>query len=68
MAQTVNDDYTICMITHENFLNAFYSLLGSCDYLGESLAYGHKNLSLSSFTIDKSKKITIDFINYSCLE
>ena len=61
------DNYTICLISHENFLNAFYSLLNGHEYLSENLSFGHNNLGMSSFTIDKQGKIKIDFINFSCL-
>lgn len=67
MAEKHDDDYTICLISHENFLNGFYSFLSSFDFTADSISYGHDNLALSSFSIDKNKKINIDFINFSCL-
>ena len=64
LSANCDDDYTICCISHETFLNAFYSLLGSKDFQSEYLNFGHSNLALSSFTIDKKKNVTIDFINF----
>ena len=68
MALKNNDDYTICLVTHEDFSNGFYSLLNGIDYLETNLNFGNENLALSSFTIDKNKKIEIDFINFNCLK
>ena len=63
-----DDNYTICLITHENFYNGFYSLLNATDYMKTNLNFGNENLDLSSFTIDKKKNVKIDFFNFNCFK
>ena len=63
-----DDNYTICLITHEDFSNGFYSLLNGTDYMNSNLNFGNENLALSSFTIDKKKNVKIDFLNFNCFK
>jgi broad specificity phosphatase PhoE len=65
MAIKENEDYTICCITHALFLNGFFSLLNGSDFYNENLSFNSENLNMSSITINKDKKINIDFINFS---
>lgn len=57
--------HTICIVTHNTFLNGFYSLLCSSDYLIDNHSLSHSNLGISSFTISKKKEIAIEFVNYT---
>jgi len=65
MAIKENEDYTICCITHALFLNTFFSLLNGIDFYNENISFNVENLSISSLTINKDKKLNIDFINFS---
>lgn len=57
--------YTICLISHNAFLNAFYSLLCSSEYLIDNHSFSHSNLGVSSFIINHKREIAIEFINFT---
>ena len=66
MAQNCEkDNYTVCFISHNDFLNGLFSLLNGANFVvNNQLCISHDNLCLSSFIIDKNRKVTIDYINF----
>ena len=65
MAQNCEDEnYTVCFIGHRNFLNGLFSLLNNTDFVINNQSISHDNLCISSFKIDKNRKVTIDYINF----
>ena len=66
MAQNSEDEnYTICFITHHDFLDGLMSLLNSSNFtVKNQLSISHDNLCISSFRIDKKRNVTIDYINF----
>ena len=66
MAQKCEDDnYTVCIISHNDFLNGFFSLLNNSNFVvNNQLNISNDNLCISSFEIDKNRKVTINYINF----
>ena len=66
MAQNCEDEnYTVCFISHNDFLNGFFSMLNNTSFVvNNQLNISHDNLCLSSFVIDKNRKVTINYINF----
>ena len=66
MAQNCEDEnYTVCFISHNDFLNGFFSMLNNASFVvNNQLNISHDNLCLSSFVIDKNRKVTINYINF----
>ncbi len=66
MAQNCDDEnYTVCFISHNDFLNGLLSLLNNANFVvNNQLSISHDNLCFSSFVIDKNRKVTIDYINF----
>ena len=66
MAQNCEDEnYTVCFISHNDFLNGFFSMLNNVSFVvNNQLNISHDNLCLSSFVIDKNRKVTINYINF----
>jgi broad specificity phosphatase PhoE len=66
MAQNCEDEnYTVCFISHNDFLNGFFSMLNNSSFVvNNQLNISHDNLCLSSFVIDKNRKVTINYINF----
>ena len=66
MAQNCEDEnYTVCFISHNYFLNGFFSMLNNARFVvNNQLNISHDNLCLSSFVIDKNRKVTINYINF----
>ena len=66
MAQNCEDEnYTVCFISHNDFLNGFFSMLNNANFVvNNQLNISHDNLCLSSFVIDKNRKVTINYINF----
>ena len=66
MAQNCDDEnYTICFISHNDFLDGLLSLLNNTNFsVNNQLSISHDNLCLSSFHIDKNRKVTTDYINF----
>ena len=66
MAQNCEEEnYTVCFIGHNDFLNGFFSLLNNAAFVANNqLNISHDNLCLSSFDIDKNRKVTINYINF----
>ena len=67
MAQNCEEEnYTVCFIGHNDFLNGFFSLLNNAAFVANNqLNISHDNLCLSSFDIDKNRKVTINYINFN---
>ena len=60
-----DENYTVCIISHRDFLNGFYSLLNSSNFVvNNQLTISHDNLCISSFDISKDRKININYINF----
>ena len=66
MAQNCEDEnYTVCFISHNDFLNGLLSFLNNANFVvNNQLSISHDNLCFSSFVIDKNRKVTIDYINF----
>jgi broad specificity phosphatase PhoE len=66
MAQNCEEEnYTVCFISHNDFLNGFFSMLNNASFVvNNQLNISHDNLCLSSFVIDKNRKVTINYINF----
>ena len=66
MAQSCEEEnYTVCFIGHNDFLNAFFSMLNNSAFvINNQLNISHDNLCISSFDIDKNRRITINYINF----
>ncbi len=66
MAQNCEDEnYTVCFISHNDFLNGFFSMLNNTSFVvNNQLNISHDNLCFSSFDIDKNRKVTINYINF----
>ena len=66
MAQNCEDEnYTVCFISHNDFLNGFFSMLNNASFVvNNQLNISHDNLCISSFDIDKNRKVTINYINF----
>ena len=66
MAQNCEDEnFTVCFISHNDFLNGFFSMLNNASFVvNNQLNISHDNLCLSSFVIDKNRKVTINYINF----
>ena len=66
MAQNCEDEnYTVCFISHNDFLNGFFSMLNNASFVvNNQLNISHDNLCLSSFVIDKNRKVIINYINF----
>lgn len=67
MAQNneMGEDYTVCFISHRDFLNGFYSLINNSNFVvNNQLTISHDNLCISSFDITKDRKININYINF----
>ena len=66
MAQNCEDEnYTVCFISHNDFLNGFFSMLNNVSFVvNNQLNISHDNLCLSSFVFDKNRKVTINYINF----
>ena len=65
MAQKSEDDnYTVCFVSHNDFLNGLFSFLNNMAIVVKNqLSISHDNLCISSFDIDKNRKVTINYIN-----
>ncbi len=60
-----NENYTICFISHNDFLNGFFSMLNNSSFvINNQLNISHDNLCISSFDIDQKRKVTINYINF----
>ena len=66
MAQNCEEEnYTICFISHNDFLDGLFSLMNNSNFVvNNQLSISHDNLCISSFDIDKNRKITINYINF----
>ena len=66
MAQNCEEEnYTVCFIGHNDFLDGFFSLLNNASFVvNNQLNISHDNLCISSFDIDKNRKVTINYINF----
>ena len=66
MAQNCEDEnYTVCFIGHNDFLDGFFSMLNNSNFVvNTQLNISHDNLCFSSFDIDKNRKVTINYINF----
>ena len=48
-----------------DFLNGLFSLMNNSNFVvNNQLSISHDNLCISSFDIDKNRKITINYINF----
>ena len=60
-----DENYTVCFISHNDFLDGLMSLLNNSNFVvNNQLSISHNNLCISSFKIDKNRKVTIDYINF----
>ena len=57
-----DDNYTICLITHENFYNGFYSLLNATDYMKTNLNFGNENLLCLLLLLIRKKMLKLIFL------
>ena len=66
MAQNCKEEnYTVCFIGHNDFLDGFFSMLNNSNFVvNNQLNISHDNLCFSSFDIDKNRKVTINYINF----
>ncbi|MCQ2818029.1 MAG: phosphoglycerate mutase family protein [archaeon] len=63
-----NENKTVAFITHGDTLNLLMQWIINNGTIELNYSFYTDNLSLTSFTIDKNKKISVEYINYNLLD